>query len=44
MWDLYILNFQTNTTNVVPCYGDAAGTINVSVIPLQDLVLIHIQC
>ncbi|MDC0201950.1 gliding motility-associated C-terminal domain-containing protein, partial [Flavobacteriales bacterium] len=31
MWDLYILNFQTNTTNVVPCYGDAAGTINVSV-------------
>ena len=31
MWDLYILNFQTNSTNVVPCYGDAAGTINVSV-------------
>ena len=30
MWDLYILNFQTNTTNVVPCYGDAAGTINIS--------------
>ena len=32
MWDLYILNFdQINTTDVVPCYGDAAGTINVSV-------------
>ena len=30
-WDLYILNAQTNTTDVVPCYGDAAGTINVSV-------------
>ena len=31
MWDLYILNFQSNTTNVVPCYGDPAGTISVSV-------------
>ena len=32
MWDLYILNFdQINTTDVVPCYGDATGTVNVSV-------------
>ena len=31
MWDLYILNAQNITTNVVPCYGDAAGTVRVVV-------------
>ena len=32
MWDLYILNVnQINLTNVVPCYGNNSGTINVSV-------------
>ena len=33
-WDRYILNFdQINVTNVIPCYGDASGTISVSADP-----------
>ena len=31
MWNLYTLDFDPNTTNVLPCYGDAAGTVSVSV-------------